>query len=437
MKNRKAYRAVRVKDVAWSKLSEGRDGQRVIVGLDVGKYEVVGVVRWPDGRSERPWGGENPAGLEAWLQLLREVRVGRELVVALEPSGTYGDACRQALHRADIPVVRIGTKASHDYAEVFDGAPSQHDGKDAAVIAELAAFGKGTLWPYVPTSVWEQELAYWVEELEVQRRFMVVGMGRLEGLLARHWPEATRVLKLSSATLLSALAHWGGPARLAADERAAALLSRWGGPYLRPEKAALLVASARATCGVEQGVWAERQVREEAERVLAARRQFKRSQQQLRRLAKGHAVLEAQSKAVGLPTACVLWHCLGDPRAYHCAGAYRKAMGLNLVERSSGEYQGTMHISKRGQPRVRRWLYLASLRLVRQAGVQQWYEVKKAKDGTAAKRALVGVMRKVALALYHVAVGHGDFSSRRVFAGIAGGQVPKSPQKEEAGTSPC
>ena len=81
-------------------------------------------------------------------------------------------------------------------------------------------------------------------------------------------------------------------------------------------------------------------------------------------MAQGRAVLQDQGRAVGVPTACVLWASLGDPRQYSSGPAYRKAMGLNLVERSSGEYQGELRISKRGQPRVRRWLYLAVLRLI-------------------------------------------------------------------------
>ena len=46
-------------------------------------------------------------------------------------------------------------------------------------------------------------------------------------------------------------------------------------------------------------------------------------------------MIQAQKPAVGLVTACVLWMCLGNPRDYGSAAAYRKAMGLNLVERSS------------------------------------------------------------------------------------------------------
>jgi hypothetical protein len=66
----------------------------------------------------------------------------------MEPSGIYGDALRQALADAGVAVQRISPKAAHDYAEVFDGVPSQHDGKDAAVVGELAAIGKGVPWSY-------------------------------------------------------------------------------------------------------------------------------------------------------------------------------------------------------------------------------------------------------------------------------------------------
>ena len=119
-----------------------------------------------------------------------------------------------------------------------------------------------------------------------------------------------------------------------------------------------------------------------------------------------------------MPTACVLWVSTGDPRNFHSAGAYRKAMGLNLVERSSGTYQGRLRISKRGSARTRQWLYFAVLRLVQQCGVRPWYEAKKARDEGDARRVLVAVMRKLAVALYHVGVRNEEFQPRRLFGRI-------------------
>jgi transposase len=134
-------------------------------------------------------------------------------------------------------------------------------------------------------------------------------------------------------------------------------------------------------------------------------------------LAKGHPVLEAQGKAVGLATACVLWVHVGDPRSFDSGAAYRKAMGLNLVERSSGKYKGKLRISKRGSARPRQWLYYGALRMVQRAGVRGWYEAKKARDSDEAKRALVAVMRRLALALHAVSDGVTPFEVGRLFPG--------------------
>jgi hypothetical protein len=416
----RAYGSIDVNDVDWEKLSDGREGQDLVIGVDGGKYRALVVGRWPDRTFERPWRVSNPDQVPELVGLLTRLAQGRRLVVALEPSGTYGDALRQALADARLSVQRISPKAAHDYAEVFDGVPSQHDGKDAAIVAELAAIGKGKNWTYEPPSAWEQELRYWVERLAWHQRLGVMGLGIVEGMLGRHWPEAARVLKVSSGTLLRVLARYGGPAGLAADDRAAARVARWGGRYLSADKVRELLACARATVGVRQGEWDRRRLQEQAERTHSARLEVARCKRQLQRLAQGHTVLEAQGRVVGMATACVLWVCIGDPRQYHCAEAYRKAMGLNLVERSSGIYQGKLKISKRGHPQARQWLYLASLRLVKKAGVQRWYEAKKARDGHEARRALVAVMRKLALALYHIGSEGTRWDARRLFRRLVG-----------------
>jgi hypothetical protein len=107
--------------------------------------------------------------------------------------------------------------------------PSQHDGKDAAVIAELAAQGRSWPWPLRTPSENEQELAYQVEWMDAQRRQMMLWCGRVEALLSRHWPEATRILPLGSGTMLQCLAKYGGPRGLAAAPKALAEVQRWGG----------------------------------------------------------------------------------------------------------------------------------------------------------------------------------------------------------------
>ena len=140
------------------------------------------------------------------------------------------------------------------------------------------------------------------------------------------------MLKLSSGTLLRVLRHYGNPKASAADPEAAKRLARWGPAFLSPAKIERLLAGASSSVGVRVGEWERRQIGDYAELARASRREVARAERHLRHLAVGHTVLQAQGKVVGVPTACVLWMSTGDPRKYHAAGAFRKAMGFNLVE---------------------------------------------------------------------------------------------------------
>src|ERR1700687_4255438 len=108
MSKSRAYSSVRVNQVDASQLAPERAGQEIMVGVDVGKFEVLAICRWPDGQWERPWRVRNPSQIGELIALLRQLRSGRSLQVAMEPSGTYGDALRQALDDAQIVVRQAG-----------------------------------------------------------------------------------------------------------------------------------------------------------------------------------------------------------------------------------------------------------------------------------------------------------------------------------------
>ena len=113
-------------------------------------------------------------------------------------------------------------------------------------------------------------------------------------------------------------------------------------------KIATLLASAGDTLGVRMTLAEEAYVRRCAQSALEARREMRQARRELERLAQGNVVLERMSESVGVCTACVLFATLGDPRDYHCGAAYRKGLGLNLKERSSGQQKGQLKITKRG-----------------------------------------------------------------------------------------
>jgi transposase len=417
VKRRSPYSVVDVKAVSIEAIVELHSAQLCWVGVDVAKHEAIFCLYWPDQSFDRPWRAKLPDEVGLVVRKLEQLQERCPLVLAMESSGTYGDVLRQVAADAGIEVRRVSGIAVKGHAEAFDGVPSQHDGKDAAVIAELAYQGKSTLWPWALRDEQDQAMRYWVRGLDARQRIKQIYCGRLEALLARHWPEAQRLLCRSNATLSRALALWGTPQALAADPEAQRKLAAIGRRWLKPQKVAALIESARSTVGIRMGHWTAREMRDTAQAIVDLRREIAAARRELRKLACDNPPIVAQAAAVGLSTACVLWVCLGDVRDYHSAAAYRKAMGLNLKEHSSGKYQGRLKISKRGQRLCRKWLYFSALRLIQSsAAVRQWVWRKKQRDGGKAKRAVVAVMRRLALAAYHVGACGVAFDAGRLFS---------------------
>jgi transposase len=123
--------------------------------------------------------------------------------------------------------------------------------------------------------------------------------------------------------------------------------------------------------------------------------------------------LAEMTKTIGCLTTAILLgvHC--DPRQYACAQSYVKALGLNLIETSSGKVKGPLKLSKRGSSVARQYLYLAALRLIqRDPVIRQWYE-RKAQPHAKIKTVLA-LVRKLAKALWHVARGQPFQAEKRV-----------------------
>src|SRR5262245_30794954 len=103
----KTYHSRCVNEVHWEQIACGKEGLGVTVGVDVGKFDLLVICRWADGWFERPWRVKNPWEIPTLVGALKQVNADRKLVVALEPSGTYGEALRQALGDNGIEVQRV------------------------------------------------------------------------------------------------------------------------------------------------------------------------------------------------------------------------------------------------------------------------------------------------------------------------------------------
>lgn len=416
--SKRKYRAVDVKEATTDGLLSRLASDRVVVGIDVAKHKMFACVmdeaqrvhttiRWQHPEETRLFVGH--------LDALRQMGPGVQVEVALEPSGVYGDALRFEIERCGFDVYRVNPKRSHDAAEVYDGVPSLHDAKSAAIVAKLHLDSASHRWSIRTDQ--ERELAAAVRVAEVFTKQCQQNRNRLEALTARHWPELTLILDLDSVTLLELLGTYGGPAAVVdAGGAAGELMRRIGGSMLKAEKVEQILSTARSTIGQPQTEGERRLVRAIAVEARRNQKEARAAVQLIERLTEQEGSVHELAPTVGKKTAAVIVAVAGDPRNYKSAEAFVKSLGLNLKEHSSGETKGGLHITKRGPGIVRMMLYMAVLRLIQtDEVVRAWYAKKVGRMGGELKtKAIVAIMRKLAGALWHVARGS-PFDARKLF----------------------
>ncbi len=407
---KRSYRAVGFQQMDLEQL-EQRLPERTVVGIDIAKKvmfatlmddsaEILSVLKWDHLAESRR--------VVSWLAGLAQVNE-----VAMEPSGSYGDALRFCLNTAGLDVFRVSPKMVKDAREIYDGVPSSHDAKSAATVAWLHLQGRSKRWE--ATSDLERGLKAAVGTARLHDGAFRRAQNCLEAQLARYWPEVSKLLALDSASLLELLSRFGGPQWVAAAPvRAHQCLRDAGGGGLKEEKIEQVLEAARESLGVPM-IDEERRALQEL--AVEARRRQKAVQAAKRRvedLSCSDIPTVLVGAEVGRLTSAILTTELGSFLEYGNTGSLLKAVGLNLKEISSGRRQGQPAITKRGL--ARQYLYLAVLRWIQKDRVARaWYDQKVQRDGGKLKgKAVVALMRKLLRGLWWVARGE-VFDSTKLF----------------------
>jgi transposase len=411
---KRIYRKMPVNQFQPSSISRDEVGARLVVAVDVAKVDMVAAIADGDGRVLNTIAWKAPAENTAVLDVLRVFRAAGFLVeVVMEPSGTYGDVLQHQLAKEGFPIFMVSGKRTFDAREVYDGVPSLHDAKSAAIIARLHV--EGLSKPACAPCPERRQLHAAITIMDLHQRRYLQLVGNLESLLARHWPELPALIELTAASLMALLARIGGPADVAAHRSAAAkLLHGMSHGLMAEDKIAAVLDSAGNSVGVPL-VGLERDalmvIAAEAHRALRA---FKEAKTAVEKLS-AHTPAVALAPVVGKTTAAVIYTEVGDAKSFSSTGSFLKAMGLNLKEKSSGTIKGQLKLTKRGSSRVRHYLWLAVFRWIQKDPIANaWYQRKKERDGGKSSRAAVALMRKLAKALYYVGRG-ATFDSSKLF----------------------
>lgn len=402
---KRTYRKIEVKEVDVAALAAELGVGPAVFAIDVAKVDMVAAIVAAEGRVVRTVRWKNPSENGLVLELLSKLRdAGLSVEAVMESSGTYGDALRHQLLEHGVPVFRVSGKRTHDAAEVYDGVPSLHDAKSAAIIAKLHQDGVSTPWG--PLSEEKRELKAAIATMDLYREQHQRLIHSLESSVARYWPELTEHLDLSSATLVALLARVGGPHDVAgAIEQSRHLLRGMSRGLMSEETMAAVLQSATSTAGVRLLAQERAALMTLAAEAYRAQKEFKKAKRTVERLSTSGAA-QRLAPTTGKATAAVLIADVGDPLDYPSTRAYLKACGLNLKEKSSGKQKGQLTITKRGPSRARKYLWLAVFRwLQRDAIARAWYAEKIKRDGGRRARGVTALMRKFVQALFHVARG--------------------------------
>jgi transposase len=402
------YRTKKVNEINWPELSQQLGGEAITLAVDVAKAQQFALLTNS---------GQSLSILVKWalfetIGLIHELKqLNCPVTVVMESTGTYGDAMRHQFRQAGFDIYQASAKRVHDAKEIFDGVPSLHDAKAACLIAKLHKEGLTKPWHELDEAGRELNAAR--REYDLHQSHYERNQNRLEAYLSRHWPEVLVLFDLDSVTLEKLLIAYGSPQAIAADaEQATRHMKVWGGHFLSTDKIAQVIDSAGATIG-QPCIDAERRYLQ----ALATEMQHSRCQRQTaKQLLEASIVADAGLKematTIGKLTTAILIGLHLDPRNFSSAHSYQKALGLNLTEKSSGQYHGQLKLSKRGSATARKYLYLAVLRLIQKDPViGQWYQAKA--DPKVKMKTVIACLRKLAKALWYVARGE-RFDARKL-----------------------
>jgi transposase len=408
---KKAYRAIEVKKINVEELESRHGEERVVFGVDVAKTDFYSSLM-DEGRKVLvtiKW--KHPQETPIFVALVKRFSKAE---VAFEPSGTYGDPVRYLLAQAGIGVYRVSPKRSHDAAEVYDGVPSLHDAKSAAIISKLHLDGASEEWGLRTDH--QRDLVSVLTSLDMLSQQFHQNTNRLESLMAMHWPGIGAYVKFKQVTFLELLIQIGGATEVANQEaEARELMQRVGGHFFSKTKNENIIKCSKENIGLPMTEVELEELQSHAARTLALYREIQGIKKRVEALSQQSESTKNISHVVGKSTASVIVTFSGDPAQYETSNHWLKSFGLNLKEKSSGKHKGRLMITRRGSGRSRRWLYFAALRLIQHdETVKAWYAQKVARDGGIKMKAIIAIMRKLVKALWYVARGD-EFDTSKMF----------------------
>lgn len=413
-----------------------------LVAIDIAKHRHEVLIECPGHSRRRLTVLNTREEHDRLVAVLRSLEC--PIIAGFEATGNYHRALVWRLLEAGIELRLISSVALARTREALHNGWDKNDPKDAQVILHMLRIGL--------TQHYQDPLAEGLNDIqELSKTHEVVSKAKT-GVLHRlqthylplYFPEIERFRHNSRGEWFFAfLDRFPTPASITALDQDAFLKAAWDVVGRKVSKARLLgdiYQTAQASVGLPVPLDAPaivmfRMVVNEARRLIRQRDEIERMAHELLQNHPDYRRLR-QVPGIGPINALTILAEAGDLRRFRHHRQFLKFCGLDLATHQSGQFRGQTRLSKFGNARLRRALWMAAQIAVRQRenSFRDKFERSIAKERHNAdlrRKALVAVTAKMARVVHAVIKGGTDY--RPFFEGaVPSGRTPLGLGREGA-----
>ena len=374
----------------------------VIATVDFGKFLNKGYCCTWDGACIKPFDFfNNGRGFELFLKNVlrfKEKQGLEEIVIAFESTGRYTEPFVHYFKKRGIRLVQVNPMHTKRLKEVNDNSPKKTDGKDPRVIADIVMLGH-TLTVVVPEGG-IADLRWLTKARDRAMKMRTMLLNQIQDFVFAIFPEFLTHLEVNSATGRLLLERYPLPDDMVACglDVLAKTMRKVSHGKIGYERAQALYDDALRSVGIRE---ARGSIVFEIRNSLALLKtldgNIEETESRMAEILKGIPCSRymLSLKGIGPVTASGILGEVANFGAFKTIGELEKLAGLNLYEISSGKHRGERHISKRGRPLLRKFLYLAALNVIRKGGVLREQYQSYLSRGMKKMKAVIAIARKL------------------------------------------
>lgn len=412
----------------------------VLVAIDIAKARNDVLIEIPDqGRRRRLTVLNTRDEHDRFIHMLQSL--GRPVVAGFEATGNYHRAIAWRLIEAGIEARLISSMALARTREAIHNGWDKNDPKDAQVILHMLRNGM--------SQIYNDPLAHGISDLqELSRTHELTSRAKTEIMhrvmtryLPLYFPEIERFRNNTRSEWFFALLDaFPTPASITAYDKDAFTAAAWNVVGRKVSKARLIAdiyETAQKSIALpiplnSKAIVMFRMVLAEARGLIRQRDAIEAEAEALLK-GQGDYELLKQIPGIGPITALTILAEAGDLRHFGHHRQFLKFCGLDLATHQSGAFRGQTKLSKFGNARLRRTLWMAAQVAIRQKenGFRDKYERYIAKDRNNAnlkRKAFTAITAKMARVVHAVIKSGGQYrpffeGRRRVEGPLSGSAV--------------